>query len=525
MAPWLLFVGVWLSSLRRMADRSHGSIERFLNGGDKPLLRPVTVPRVTFTDVAGADGAKEELQEVVEFLRNPGHYLSLGARVPKGVLLIGPPGTGKTLLARALAGEAGIPFFAISGSCFVEMFAGLGAARVRALFDSAKRNAPCIVFIDEIDAVGVRRGTGFGAGYDEREQTLNQLLVEMDGFETTRGLVVVAATNRPDVLDPALLRPGRFERHVTLDLPDQRERLAILEVHAQEKPLASDVDLGVVARETPGLAGADLENILNEAAILAARRNKTVIGMAELDEAVERRLVGIGGKRLARLEDRRRVAYHEAGHALAAHLTPGADPVRKVSILARGRAGGFTLSMPDDERAVLTRSHLRARLVQLMGGRAAEAIVFGEASTGCVEDLRRATEIARAMVTRLGMSERVGPMTTDDRYESHPLGLPLARIPLPSEMMQAAIDGEVATLLREAYTAAVSLLQEHRETLDRVAEALLREEKLDRESFLRVVQGRKPGDDRAVRQTAFAGQPEPAGRPWSCLGPSLRGSS
>jgi cell division protease FtsH len=441
-------------------------------------------PTVTFEDVAGVEEAKEELQEVVEFLREPEKFISLGARIPKGVLLVGPPGTGKTLLAKAVSGEAGVPFFSISGSEFVEMFVGVGASRVRDLFDQAKRHSPCIVFVDEIDAVGRQRGAGLGGSHDEREQTLNQMLVEMDGFDTDTNVIIVAATNRPDILDPALLRPGRFDRRVVLDRPDMRGREAILKVHVKGKPLASDIDLGVLARSTPGFVGADLENLVNEAAILAARRNKKVIGQSEMEEAIERVIAGPERKsRLISEEEKRIVAYHEAGHAVVMNSLPEADPVHKVSIIARGMAGGYTLALPEEDRTLMPRKKMIADMIGLLGGRAAEELVFDDITSGASNDLERVTRMARAMVTRLGMSEQLGPLVYGQKEELIFLGREISEQRDYSEAVAEQIDSEVRKLVNDAHERARAVLVEYRDKLDAVAQRLLEVETITREEF------------------------------------------
>jgi cell division protease FtsH len=441
-------------------------------------------PTVTFEDVAGVEEAKEELKEIVEFLREPEKFISLGARIPKGVLLVGPPGTGKTLLAKAVSGEAGVPFFSISGSEFVEMFVGVGASRVRDLFDQAKRHSPCIVFVDEIDAVGRQRGAGLGGSHDEREQTLNQMLVEMDGFDTDTNVIIVAATNRPDILDPALLRPGRFDRRVILDRPDMRGREAILKVHVKGKPLAPDSNLGVLARSTPGFVGADLENLVNEAAILAARRNKKVIGQLELEESIERVIAGPERKsRLISEEEKRIVAYHEAGHAVVANAIPEADPVHKVSITARGMAGGYTIMLPEEDRTLMARKKMFADMVGLLGGRAAEEIVFDDITSGASNDLERVTRMARAMVTRLGMSIELGPMVYGQKEELIFLGREISEQRDYSEAVAQQIDKEVRRLVSEAYESAKSIVLKYRDRLDSVATRLLEVETITREEF------------------------------------------
>jgi len=443
--------------------------------------------RVTFKDVAGAEEVKEELREIVDYLKHPKRYTEMGARVPKGVLLMGAPGTGKTWVARAVAGEAGVPFFSISGSDFVEMFVGVGASRVRDLFDQAKKNAPCIVFIDEIDAVGRQRGAGYGGGHDEREQTLNQLLVEMDGFGANEGIIVMAATNRPDILDPALLRPGRFDRQITIDKPDIRERTEVLKVHGRDKPLAPEVDLEIIARRTPGFTPADLENVMNEAALLAARRRRRKIGMDELEEAIDRVIAGPEKKaRILTPKERRIVAYHEAAHALVSRLLPGGDPVHKVSIHPRGAALGYTLPLPIEDRHLITRGEIINKVTSLLAGRAAEDLVFGEASTGAQDDLEKATRMARRMVTEFGMSG-LGPLTFGSRYDSPFLGRDLARERDYSEEVAAAIDTEVRKTVQECYERAREILVKNRVGLDMVAEALMDREVLERADFEQVL--------------------------------------
>ncbi len=446
--------------------------------------------RVTFNDVAGADEEKEELQEIVEFLKYPKKFLELGARIPKGVLLVGPPGTGKTLLAKAVAGEAGVPFFSISGSDFVEMFVGVGAARVRDLFDQAKKNAPCIVFIDEIDAVGRQRGAGLGGGHDEREQTLNQLLVEMDGFSVNEGIIVIAATNRPDILDPALLRPGRFDRHVTVGIPDIKGREEILKIHSRNKPLAPDVSLQVLARRTPGFTGADLENLMNEAALLAARRGLKQITMAELEEAITRVIAGPEKRsRIMSEKDKKLVAYHEAGHAVVAKLLPNTPPVHEVTIIPRGRAGGYTMLLPEEDKYYMSKSEMMDEIVHLLGGRVAESLVLNDISTGAQNDIERATNIARKMVTEYGMSERLGPMTFGTKSEEVFLGRDLGRTRNYSEEVAAEIDREIKRIIEEAYKRAESLLKGNIDKLHRVAKALIEKEKLNGEEFEKVFSG------------------------------------
>jgi cell division protease FtsH len=451
---------------------SFGRSRARLLSGDKPA--------VTFNDVAGVEEAKQELTEIVEFLKFPEKFTALGARIPKGVLMVGPPGTGKTLLSKAVAGEAGVPFFSISGSEFVEMFVGVGASRVRDLFDQAKKNSPCIVFVDEIDAVGRQRGAGLGGGHDEREQTLNQLLVEMDGFETNTHVIVIAATNRPDVLDPALLRPGRFDRHVTLDRPDIRGRRAILEVHARNKPFDGQVDLEVLARQTPGFSGADLSNLINEAAILAARSNKKAIGQVELEEAIARVIAGPERKsRMITEQEKNVIAYHEIGHALVAKSLPNADPVHKVSIISRGMALGWTMQLPTEDRYLVSRSELNDDMAVILGGRVAEELIFGDITSGASDDIGKATKLARRMVTEWGMSEKLGPLTFGHKEELVFLGRDLGEQRNYSEEVAGEIDQEVHRLVDTAYQRAKKILTERREKLVQLAEYLKQEETIE----------------------------------------------
>ncbi len=479
--PFILIAGVFWFVFRQ-AQGSNNAALSF--GKSRARMFTGDQPTVTFQDVAGVDEAKEELKEVVEFLREPEKFISLGARIPKGVLLVGPPGTGKTLLAKAVSGEAGVPFFSISGSEFVEMFVGVGASRVRDLFDQAKRHSPCIVFVDEIDAVGRQRGAGLGGSHDEREQTLNQMLVEMDGFDTDTNVIIVAATNRPDILDPALLRPGRFDRRVTLDRPDMHGREEILKVHIKGKPLDPSVELAVLARSTPGFVGADLENLVNEAAILAARRNLKTIGQPELEEAIERVIAGPARKsRLISAEEKRIVAYHEAGHAVVMNAMPSADPVHKVSIIARGMAGGYTLALPEDDRTLMPRKKMFTEMVGLLGGRAAEELVFDDITSGASNDLERVTRLARAMVTRLGMSEQLGPMVYGQKEELIFLGREISEQRDYSEAVAEQIDHEVRRLVSEAHTKARQILVEYRDRLDTVAQRLLEVETISRDEF------------------------------------------
>jgi len=479
--PFLILAGIFWFVFRQ-AQGSNNAALSF--GKSRARMFTGDQPTVTFEDVAGVEEAKEELKEVVEFLREPEKFISLGARIPKGVLLVGPPGTGKTLLAKAVSGEAGVPFFSISGSEFVEMFVGVGASRVRDLFDQAKRHSPCIVFVDEIDAVGRQRGAGLGGSHDEREQTLNQMLVEMDGFDTDTSVIIVAATNRPDILDPALLRPGRFDRRVVLDRPDMRGREAILKVHVKGKPLAPEVDLGILARSTPGFVGADLENLVNEAAILAARRNKKVIGQSELEEAIERVIAGPERRsRLISEEEKRVVAYHEAGHAIVAHVLPNTDPVHKVTIVARGMAGGYTMALPQEDRTLMSRGKFLDDLAFTLGGRAAEELVFNDITSGASNDLERVTKMARAMVTRLGMSEQLGPMVYGQKEELIFLGREISEQRDYSEAVAEQIDQEVRLLVNDAYIRAKKILTQYREKLDAVADKLMEVETLTREEF------------------------------------------
>jgi len=479
--PLLLMLGVfWF--IFRQAQGSNNAAMSF--GKSRARMFSGEHPTVTFADVAGADESKQELAEVVEFLKEPQKFIQLGARIPKGVLLVGPPGTGKTLLAKAVSGEAGVPFFSISGSEFVEMFVGVGASRVRDLFDQAKRHSPCIVFVDEIDAVGRQRGAGLGGSHDEREQTLNQMLVEMDGFDTDTNVIIIAATNRPDILDPALLRPGRFDRRVTLDRPDVKGREAILRVHTKGKPLEPNVDLASLARGTPGFVGADLENLVNESAILAARRNKKAIGQAELEEAIER--VVMGPERKSRLisdEEKRIIAYHEAGHAVVANAIPEADPVQKVTIVGRGQAGGLTWFRPEEDRLLYSRKKLLANLAYMLGGRVAEEIVFDDITSGASNDIEQVTRLARSMVTRLGMSSELGPMLYGQKEELIFLGREISEQRDYSEAVAEKIDAEVRKIVDDSYKLAKKLLTKYRKQLDAVAQRLLEVETLTREEF------------------------------------------
>ena len=474
----IIFFGAVLLFMMRQAQGS--SSQTFSFGKSKARLFNTDSPEVSFADVRGVDEAKEELQEVVEFLKTPERFLALGAKIPKGVLLMGPPGVGKTLLARAVAGEAGVPFFSISGSEFVEMFVGVGASRVRDLFDQAKRNAPCIVFVDEIDAVGRHRGAGLGGGHDEREQTLNQILVEMDGFDTNTNVIVLASTNRPDILDPALLRPGRFDRRVTLDSPDVKGREEILDVHSKGKPLAEDVNMEAIAKQTAGFSGADLMNLVNESAILAARRNKKVITYDELAESIDRVIAGPEKKnKVISVREKEMVAYHEAGHALVAHLLPHADPPYKVTIVARGQTGGHTRFMPEEETSLVTKNQLEARMAAAMGGRVAEELMFYEVTTGAGNDFEQATNIARAMITRLGMSKKLGPRTFGKREELVFLGREISEQADYSESIAESIDEEVHGLLDGAYSTATKLIKGNTGKLTELAKHLIEHETIE----------------------------------------------
>src|SRR5581483_9383478 len=478
----VLLIGVFLYFMMRSAQGQGNQALSF--GKSRARLYRNDKPTVTFADVAGVEEAKQELQEVVEFLKEPDKFTALGARIPKGVLLVGQPGVGKTLLARAVAGEANVPFFSISGSEFVEMFVGVGASRVRDLFDTAKRNSPCIVFVDEIDAVGRHRGAGLGGSHDEREQTLNQILVEMDGFDTDTNVIIIASTNRPDILDPALLRPGRFDRRVVLDRPDMVGRKAILEVHTRGKPLGDDVNLVAVAKSTPGFSGADIENLVNEAAILAARRNKKAITMAEMQEAVEKVIAGPERKSRIISEDEKRViAAHEAGHAIVMRMLPNCDPVYKVSIVARGMALGITMHLPEDDRYLMRRSKFLDDMAALLGGRSAEQITFGEITTGASNDLERVTDMARSMVTRYGMSDKLGPRTFGDREELVFLGREISEQRNYSEQVAQEIDAEVRRLVTDAYQRALDILTKYRSKLDELADRLIKVETVDAAEF------------------------------------------
>ncbi len=486
----LMFVGVMFYLYRRMGQTIQNENNHALTFGKARIkLGKDLKSKTTFKDVAGADEEKAELEEIVDFLKNPDEYNKLGARIPKGVLLVGPPGTGKTLLARAVAGEAGVPFFSISGSDFVEMYVGVGASRVRDLFDQAKKNAPSILFIDEIDAVGRHRGAGMGGGHDEREQTLNQLLVEMDGFGANEGVIVIAATNRPDILDPALLRPGRFDRQVTVNYPDTKGRLEILKVHAKKKPLAPDVDLNSIAHATVGFTGADLENLLNEAALLAARCDKKAVTMEEIDEAALKVQVGSEKKSHKMNEKAKKLtAYHEAGHAVSSYYLENEDPVHQISIIPRGMAGGYTLYRPTEDKHYTSKNEMLDSLVGLLGGRVAEALVLGDISTGASNDIERATEIARSMVTKYGMSEKLGPIAFGSEGHQVFLGKDYNNVRNYSESVAAQIDDEIEVIVRNAYTRTETILREHMDKLHAIAQYLFENEKMSGEEFAKVME-------------------------------------
>ncbi len=490
--PFLLFFAFWIFLMNQM----QGGGSRVMSFGKSRAKRmSVDAPKITFRDVAGVDEAVQELQEIKEFLENPKKFQALGARIPKGVLLYGPPGTGKTLLARAVAGEAGVPFFSISGSDFVEMFVGVGASRVRDLFEQAKQNSPCIIFMDEIDAVGRHRGAGMGGGHDEREQTLNQLLVEMDGFEMKDNIILIAATNRPDILDPALLRPGRFDRQVVVDRPDRKGRKQILEVHTRGKPLAPSIDLDALAGQTPGFTGADLANLINEAALLTARSSKREITMTELEEGIMRVIAGPEKKSRVMSEKERLVtAYHELGHAIVGHLLPNTDPVHKVSIISRGQALGYTISLPTEDKFLTTRAELLDTMAMTLGGRAAEEIVFGEITTGASNDLEKVTETAKQMVMRFGMSERLGPRVFGHDRSQPFLGREFSAEPDYSDEIAREIDDEVRRIVEDAHQTSKDILSEHREQLDTISKILLDRETIEADEFIALLDG-KPEDE------------------------------
>ena len=499
--PVVLLVVLFLVFLFVFTQQSQGGgggrgVMNF--GKSRAKIASPDAKKVTFKDVAGADEEKAELEEIVDFLKLPAKYIEMGARIPKGVLLVGPPGTGKTLLAKAIAGEAGVPFFSISGSDFVEMFVGVGASRVRDLFQEAKKNAPCIVFIDEIDAVGRQRGAGLGGGHDEREQTLNQLLVELDGFGVNEGIIMIAATNIPDILDPALLRPGRFDRQIVVGAPDVKGREEILKVHTKKKPLSEDVNLEVLAKRTPGFSGADLENLSNEAALLSVRRSKKQIGMLEMEEAITRVIAGPEKKsRVISEHDRKLTAYHEAGHAVVMRLLPNADPVHEISIIPRGRAGGYTMHLPTEDRAYTSKSRLKDEMVGLLGGRVAEHLILGDISTGAKNDIDRASDIARSMVMEYGMSDKIGTISYGSDQNEVFLGRDLGRGRNFSEEIGAKIDKEIKSLIDEAYNKAETLLKENIEKLHAVAGALLEKEKLEGQEFLKIFDNANKTDNLA----------------------------
>jgi len=494
----LMLVGFWFMIMQQ--SQGGGGNRGVMNfGKSRAKLANPDKQKVTFNDVAGADEEKAELEEIVDFLKNPRRYLEMGARIPKGVLLVGPPGTGKTLLAKAVAGEAGVPFFSISGSDFVEMFVGVGASRVRDLFEQAKKNSPCIIFIDEIDAVGRQRGAGLGGGHDEREQTLNQLLVEMDGFGINEGIILIAATNRPDILDRALLRPGRFDRQILVGAPDVKGREEILRVHVKNKPLSDEVDLKVLAKRTPGFVGADLENLMNEAALLAVRNNKKKIGMEELEEAVTRVIAGPEKKsRVIDEEDRKLTAYHEAGHAIVMKFSPHADPVHEISIIPRGMAGGYTMHLPEKDTAYTSKSKLKDEMVGLLGGRVAEQLIIGDISTGASNDIQRVSTIARKMVMQYGMSETLGTITFGSGHDEVFLGRDIAKTKDYSEEVAFQIDKEVKALVDEAYKKAEQILKINIDKLHAVAQALLEKEKISGEEFNAIVEGKTTISEEAV---------------------------
>jgi len=517
LAPILLILGFWIFMMRQMQA---GGNKALSFGKSRARLLTAQQKKATFKDVAGIDEAKEELYEIIDFLKDPQKFQKLGGRIPKGVLLVGPPGTGKTLLARAIAGEANVPFFSISGSDFVEMFVGVGASRVRDLFEQGKKNAPCIIFIDEIDAVGRHRGAGLGGGHDEREQTLNALLVEMDGFESNEGVILIAATNRPDVLDPALLRPGRFDRRVVVPRPDVRGREEILRVHTRKVPLAEDVDLSVIARGTPGFSGADMANLVNEAALWAARQNRKFVAMADFEMSKDKVLMGAERKSMILSdEEKRNTAYHEAGHALVAAMTPGADPLHKVTIIPRGMALGVTMQLPIDDKHTYTKDFLEAQLAVLMGGRAAEEIFLHHITTGAGNDIERATEIARQMVCEWGMSP-LGPLTFGKKEEQIFLGREIAQHRDYSEDTAIKIDGEVRTIVSTGYAKARNILETHRDTLERIAQALLDREVLDAAELKLLMDG-KPLPDKTPPPPPAA-PPVPAKEPQLTLRPEPR---
>src|SRR5438874_976196 len=514
--PFVIFLGFWIFLMNQV----QGGGSKVMSFGKSRAKRlSADSPKITFRDVAGVDEAVEELHEIKEFLENPKKFQALGARIPTGVLLYGPPGTGKTLLARAVAGEAGVPFFSISGSDFVEMFVGVGASRVRDLFEQAKQNSPCIIFMDEIDAVGRHRGAGLGGGHDEREQTLNQLLVEMDGFEAKDNIIMIAATNRPDILDPALLRPGRFDRQIAVDRPDRKGRAKILEVHTRGKPLAMVIDIDALAGQTPGFTGADLSNLINEAALLAARTGKREIGQDELEEGIMRVIAGPEKKTRVMSEKERRItAYHEMGHALVSHFLEHSDPVHKISVISRGQALGYTISLPTEDKFLTTRAELRDSMAMTLGGRAAEELIFGEITTGASNDLEKVTATAKQMVMRFGMSERLGPRVFGHDHGQPFLGREFSTEPDYSDEIAREIDGEIRRIVEEAHRAARDILGQHREELDHTAEILVRRETIEREEFIQLLDGKSEEevfgpDEPVVPQPAPPGPEAPQRRP------------
>jgi cell division protease FtsH len=507
--PFILFFAFWVFLMNQMQG---GGSKVMSFGKSRAKRMSVDAPKITFRDVAGADEAVQELHEIKEFLENPKKFQALGARIPKGVLLYGPPGTGKTLLARAVAGEAGVPFFSISGSDFVEMFVGVGASRVRDLFEQAKQNSPCIIFMDEIDAVGRHRGAGMGGGHDEREQTLNQLLVEMDGFEMKDNIILIAATNRPDILDPALLRPGRFDRQIVVDRPDRKGRKQILEVHTRGKPLSKDIDLDALAGQTPGFTGADLANLINESALLTARSDKREITMHELEEGIMRVIAGPEKKSRVMSEKERLVtAYHELGHAIVGHVLPNCDPVHKISIISRGQALGYTISLPTEDKFLTTRAELTDTMAMTLGGRAAEEIIFGEITTGASNDLEKVTETAKQMVMRYGMSERLGPRVFGHDRSQPFLGREFSSEPDYSDEIAREIDDEIRRVVEEAHQTAKDILTEHREGMDRISKILLERETIDSEQFEQLLAGK--AEDEVFGEEEEPRAPEPAPQP------------
>jgi cell division protease FtsH len=506
--PFVIFLLFWLFIINQMQG---GGSKVMSFGKSRAKRMSVDAPKITFRDVAGVDEAVEELQEIKEFLENPKKFQALGARIPKGVLLYGPPGTGKTLLARAVAGEAGVPFFSISGSDFVEMFVGVGASRVRDLFEQAKQNSPCIIFMDEIDAVGRHRGAGLGGGHDEREQTLNQLLVEMDGFEMKDNIILIAATNRPDILDPALLRPGRFDRQIVVDRPDRKGRQKILQVHTRGKPLAKAIDLDVLAGQTPGFTGADLQNLVNEAALLAARQGKREIDHLQLEEGIMRVIAGPEKKTRVMSEKERRVtAFHEMGHALVAHYLDNTDPVHKISVISRGQALGYTISLPTEDKFLTTRAELSDTMAMTLGGRAAEELVFGEVTTGASNDLEKVTATAKQMVMRFGMSEKLGPRVFGHDHGQPFLGREFSSEPDYSDDVAREIDDEIRRIVEEAHQTARAVLEQHREKLDLTSDILLRRETIEREQFIELLEGKPEDEVFGAEEPAVPVTPPPA---------------